>query len=384
MQRQQQIEEIKTLLDLVARDTTTMADSVMKLNVNEYIDPSMFEREKMELMRNYAQFVGPSCMIPEPGDYFAFDDTGVPILIVRHGDGKLRAFVNICSHRGAPLNECSHGRAKKGRMFSCPYHGWSYDLDGALIGVPFGNEGFDGIDRSTLGLRPLQVEEKHGMIFVMPNPELHFDIDEVLGGIGEFLSGFGFQDHHYLGYKRVETDFSWKLNMDTFHEYYHFEFLHPESIGQMAYSNICTYHQFGRNHAMGSPTLQINELRDVPEEQWQPREYSSHVNYIFPNTVIFIVADHFQTWRVYPIAPDKSVVYHSMFVPEAPKSEEERAERDAYHQMINDVAVTEDYGLVDKITRGLNCGIERNVLIGRNEPGVQNMHRQLHDVLGPH
>jgi phenylpropionate dioxygenase-like ring-hydroxylating dioxygenase large terminal subunit len=384
MQREDLVQEVKTLLDLVARNTTSLADSVMEIDVNEYIDADLFQQEKTELFRNYPQFVGPSCMIPESGDYFAFDDTGVPILIVRNADGHLNAFVNICSHRGAPLNECDHGKARKGRMFSCPYHGWSYDLEGKLIGVPFGNEGFDSIDRDTLGLRRLQVEEKEGMIFVMPNPDLTFDIDEVLGGLGQRLSGFGFDSHHYLGCKRVYTDFSWKLNMDTFHEYYHFEFLHPDTIGQMAYSNICTYHQFGRNHSMGSPALQINELKGMPEEQWNPRGYTSYVNYIFPNTVIFVVEDHFQTWRVYPISPDRSVVYHSMFVPKAPKTEAERVERDAYHQMINDVAVTEDYGLVDKINRGLNCGIERKVLVGRNEPGVQNMHRQLHEVLGAH
>ncbi len=90
---------------------------------------------------------------------------------MRQGDGGLKAFVNICSHRGAPLNECDHGKAKKGRLFACPYHGWTYDLEGKLIGVPFGKEGFDGIDRDTLGLRPLDVQEKHGMIFVMPNPD---------------------------------------------------------------------------------------------------------------------------------------------------------------------------------------------------------------------
>jgi len=382
MNREQQLQEIKTLMDLVARNTTTLADSVMEIDVNEYINPEQFQREKLELFRNYPQFVGPSCMIPESGDYFAFDDTGIPILIVRNEEGVLNAFVNLCSHRGAPLNECDHGKAKKGRMFSCPYHGWTYDLEGKLVGVPFGKEGFDTIDRSTLGLRPLDVQEKNGFIFVMPNPELTFDIDEVLSGLDERLSEFGFEDHHYLGAKKVYTDFSWKLNMDTFHEYYHFEFLHPESIAQMAYSNISTYHQYGRNHSMGSPVLQINELKDIPEEKWNPRSYSSYVNYIFPNTVIFIVEDHFQTWRVYPIAPDRSVVYHSMFVPVAPANEEERLERDAYHQMINDVAVTEDYGLVDKIHRGLNCGIDRKVLVGRNEPGVQNMHRQLHEVLG--
>jgi phenylpropionate dioxygenase-like ring-hydroxylating dioxygenase large terminal subunit len=171
--------------------------------------------------------------------------------------------------------------------------------------------------------------------------------------------------------------------MDTFHEYYHFEFLHPQSIATMAYSNIANYRQYGRNHSMSSPSLAINELKSVPEAQWRPREFSSYVNYLFPNTVIFVVADHFQTWRVYPIAPDRSVVYHSMFLPHAPASPEEREQYENYFQMINDVAVTEDYGLVDKVHRGLQAGLARKVLIGRNEPGVQNMHRQLHDVLKP-
>ncbi|MEH6590714.1 MAG: aromatic ring-hydroxylating dioxygenase subunit alpha [Halioglobus sp.] len=382
MQRELLVQEVKTLMDLVANKTTSLADEVMHIDVEEYTNPEQFEREKTELFRNYAQFVGPSCVVPNPGDYFAFDDTGIPILIVRTDSGQLNAFVNICSHRGAPLNECDHGQAKKGRMFSCPYHGWTYDLEGKLTGVPFGNEGFGSINREELSLKRLQVEEKYGMIFVMPNPELTFDIDEVLGGINERLDGFGFEDHYYLGAKQVFTDFSWKLNMDTFHEYYHFEFLHPESIATMAYSNTANYLQYGRNHSMGSPSLQINELKGVPEEEWKPRDVTSYVNFIFPNTVIFVVADHFQTWRVYPISPDRSVVYHSMFIPGKPASEEELQQHEDYFQMINDVAVTEDYGLVDKVHRGLKAGIKRNVIIGRNEPGVQNMHRQLNEVLG--
>jgi phenylpropionate dioxygenase-like ring-hydroxylating dioxygenase large terminal subunit len=382
MQRDRHIAEVKALLDLVANKSTALADSVMKIDVSEYTDPELFQREKIELFRNYPQFVGPSCLLPEVGDYFAFDDTGVPILIVRNEKGRLNAFVNICSHRGAPLNNCDHGRAKKDRMFSCPYHGWTYNLSGELIAVPFGNEGFTGIDRDGLGLRPLQVEEKNGLIFVMPNPQLSFDIDDVLGGIDEHLSGFGLDNHYYLGAKQVHTDFSWKLNMDTFHEFYHFEHLHTDSIAQMAYSNLGTYHQYGRNHAMASATLEITRLTEVPEEQWNPRAYTSHVHYLFPNTVIFVVEDHFQTWRLYPVSHDRSVIYHSMFLPEAPANDEQRSEYEAYFQMINDVAVTEDYTLVDRIKRGLDSGIDREVIIGRNEPGVQNMHRQLHDVLG--
>jgi phenylpropionate dioxygenase-like ring-hydroxylating dioxygenase large terminal subunit len=125
MQRELLVEEVKNLMDLVANKTTALVDEVMEIDVEEYTSPEQFEREKTELFRNYAQFVGPSCVVPNPGDYFAFDDTGIPILIVRTESGSLNAFVNICSHRGAPLNECDHGQAKKGRMFSCPYHGWT-------------------------------------------------------------------------------------------------------------------------------------------------------------------------------------------------------------------------------------------------------------------
>jgi len=76
------------------------------------------------------------------------------------------------------------------------------------------------------------------------------------------------------------------------------------------------------------------------------------------------------------------VIYHSMFLPEPPANDEQREEYEAYFKMIRDVAVTEDYALVDKINRGLSSGIKREVLVGRNEPGVQNMHRQLHEILG--
>jgi phenylpropionate dioxygenase-like ring-hydroxylating dioxygenase large terminal subunit len=169
--------------------------------------------------------------------------------------------------------------------------------------------------------------------------------------------------------------------MDTFHEFYHFAALHPESIATMSYSNICHYRQYGRNHCMSSPTLQIEELLEQDEDNWSPRSYLSLVIYLFPNTVIFVVEDHFQTWQVYPTGIDRSVVYHSMYLPAPPANAAERAEREAFFQMINDVAVTEDYSLVERLQRSLDAGIDHQLIIGRNEPGVQNMHRQIEQVL---
>jgi len=229
MQAEQLKQEAKILMDLVERKTCTLADNIMEISSAEYGDSAQFSLEKRELFRNYPQFIGPSCMLKEPGDFYAFDDTGIPLIILRKHDGSLGAYLNICSHRGAPLGE-GMGQAKKQRMLSCPYHAWTYDLDGKLIGVPFGKDGFTEMDKGSRCLQAVDVQEKDGMMFVMPNPELSFDIDEALGGIGSQVSGFGFDDHHLLGIKRVETAISWKLNMDTFHEFYHFEALHPETI----------------------------------------------------------------------------------------------------------------------------------------------------------
>ncbi|MEH6581145.1 MAG: aromatic ring-hydroxylating dioxygenase subunit alpha [Halioglobus sp.] len=376
-------QEAHTLLDMVANKQCTLAESILEMDVAEYSDPSRFEREKYTLFRDHAQFVGPSCLLPEAGDHFAFDDTGIPLLVVRKENGKLAAYVNICSHRGAPLAQ-GFGKAQKGRLLSCPYHGWRYNLNGELTAIPQGKQGFGDLDRAAHGLRPVQVGERDGCIFVMPNPELGFDIEDTLGGLGPQLSGFGLSDHHLLGTKRVETDMNWKLNLDTFQEFYHFDALHPDTIAQMSHGNICHYEKFGRNHSMSSPTLQIDELRQQEPQYWQPRKYVSFVIYLFPNTVLFVVEDHFQTWRVYPLSHKRSVVYHSMYLPEPPKNEAERIEKENYFQMINDVAVTEDYALVERIQRGINADLDRTVIIGRNEPGVQNMHRQIQDIMNTH
>ena len=133
-------DEADILLDMVADNGCTLADSVMELDVAGYRGSDRFEREKTALFRNYPQFVGPSSLLPNAGDYYAFDDTGIPMIVIRKADGSLSAFLNACSHRGAPLGE-GCGQAKGGRLLTCPYHAWSYTLDGELNGVPYGERG---------------------------------------------------------------------------------------------------------------------------------------------------------------------------------------------------------------------------------------------------
>ena len=123
----------------------------------------------------------------EPGAYRTDDYAGVPILVLRGRDGKLRAFLNVCRHRGAKVAQgCG-----KARMFVCPYHAWTYDLDGKVRGIP-DERCFPGVrpERSTLTALPLC--EKHGLVWVIPTPaataQPSFDIDPWLGGLGPELA----------------------------------------------------------------------------------------------------------------------------------------------------------------------------------------------------
>jgi phenylpropionate dioxygenase-like ring-hydroxylating dioxygenase large terminal subunit len=380
MTREELIRETRTLMDYAVRGHTSLAATEMELESTVFTDPSAYHAETEALFRHYPLCVGPSCLLREPGEYFTFTDTGVPVVIVRGADRQVRAFLNQCSHRGAPV---AVGRGRlKGNLFSCPYHAWTYALDGRLRGVPFQREGFPCLDRERLALRPVPVAEHAGLIFVLANPDGAFDVAEVEAGMGADLRPFGLDDHFLYDTARIPVRQNWKSLMEGYHEFYHFQALHPNTIATMSFNNVGHYRQFGRNHCLSAPKLNIAELASQPESEWQPRNYVSFVYYFFPATVFFVVEDHFQLWRVYPVDAQNSVVYQSLFLPRLPASPEEEARYRDFFNMITKVVIDEDYWLGQMIQQGLDSGIARRMILGRNEIGVQNMHAQIADVMG--
>src|SRR5947208_1176904 len=138
--------ERRVVSHLAHGGTTDLANAPLTVSPSEYTDPARFEAEKRELFRNLPLLACLSLDVAEPGDTFTFDAAGPAILIVRGQDRKARAFLNMCTHRGARLvNEC-HRR----KLMVCPFHAWSFDGEGKLVGVP-GEEAFDGVDRATRG-----------------------------------------------------------------------------------------------------------------------------------------------------------------------------------------------------------------------------------------
>ena len=170
MQHATQVTLTRRVIDFVERDTTELAQSVFLNPVSTYTCPEQAQREQHMLFRGHPLFFGLSCELPNPGDFRADDLSGVPILVVRGRDGQLNAFLNVCRHRGAKI---ATGSGSGKRLFVCPYHAWTYDLDGRLTRLN-PEAGFPGITCAERSLVPLPVAEKHGLIFVQATPGVAF------------------------------------------------------------------------------------------------------------------------------------------------------------------------------------------------------------------
>ena len=185
MRRQDQIAEARKLLAHLENRTTDLADGIYRNPVTDYTCPQQAARERELFFRKTPLNIGLSALLPNPGDWLTHDYTGVPMLLVRRADGSLGAFHNVCRHRGARVAE---GSGRGGKDFRCPYHGWCYGLDGALIARP-DEASFAAAERATHGLVPLPVVEKYGMIWAAPSPDVTIDVDRLLARHGRRSGG---------------------------------------------------------------------------------------------------------------------------------------------------------------------------------------------------
>ena len=160
-------EIIEQILEYCETGKTTLTDDIMHNPVSNYNDPKKLDAEMNTLFREFPIIVAHTSELSEPGQFITHNDTGVPILVTRNNDNELKAFVNVCRHRGAKVEARECGKAK---TFSCAYHSWTYDLNGSLRGMPQ-PFGFDNLDKSKYGLKELPVYEHFGMVWVRPSAD---------------------------------------------------------------------------------------------------------------------------------------------------------------------------------------------------------------------
>jgi phenylpropionate dioxygenase-like ring-hydroxylating dioxygenase large terminal subunit len=202
------------------------------VNYEDSISPEFYELERQAIFKKTWLNVGRVEQISRTGNYFTkeLQCAGTSVVIVRDKDGEVRGFHNICRHRGNKLVWNDYPREETSgtcRQFTCKYHGWRYDLDGALNFVQQEEEFFD-FDKADFGLAPVQTEVWEGFIFVNLDPENTTSVSEYLGGIGAGIEGYPFGEMTQVYKYRAEVGSNWKLFIDAFAEFYHAPILHAK------------------------------------------------------------------------------------------------------------------------------------------------------------
>lgn len=380
MKRDTQIALARQLRAYMESRSTALAPAVHRNPIASYSDPARARLERERLFLRKPIFMGLSCRLPAAGDYLTEEVAGVPVLLVRNRDGVLGAFANICRHRGAPVaGGCGNVKA-----FSCPYHGWTYALDGSLAGIPDAGS-FPGVDKAGHGLRRLPVGERHGMIFVRlaPDEAATVDIDAHLGALAEEFAAYRFADYHFFAAETMSPAINWKFGIDTFLESYHLPALHRNTVAPLILGNTATCDAFGDHGRVTMVRPGAAAWKDAPEAQWNVLANLLPIYRVFPNSIVVYQSDHVETWRILPgDAPDRCTVEFALFTPEPPATDKARA----YWQKNYDLAIrtvkTEDFALGEKMQRGFMSGLQAEVIYGRNEPGLINFHERLAQALG--
>jgi len=362
----EEIEIIKSTLKHCDEGSTDMQPEMMRNPVTNYTDPDILQQEMDTLFRNFPIIVGHHEQLPEAGSYFTHDDTGVPILVTRNNEGEVKAFMNVCRHRGARLADGGCGKSK---TFSCPYHKWTYDLDGNLRGLPQA-KGFGEIDKKKLGLVELPAFERFGLIWVRPSvSDEEVDIDAWLTPMAEQFNAIELETHTVFRSWTLEPKMNWHLALEGFQESYHFCGAHEHTACSAYLDNQSVWLNKYPHVRHSVPLPKVVELKDRPEEDWVHRPYYMTQNYVFPCNYVQVMTDHVYIHTVIPTGVDTCIFKCMMLIPEPPKTEKAKGYWEKNYQVIRTV-FGEDFDIGENIQKGLNTGANSEFLFGRYEIGL--------------
>jgi phenylpropionate dioxygenase-like ring-hydroxylating dioxygenase large terminal subunit len=376
--REVRLSLFRRVLEHCQAGTTDLAPDVMRIDPATYFDPANFERERKRLFRETPLLVCLSCDLPEPGSFRLFEDTGVPILVSRGADGRVRAFLNVCVHRGGRVVSEEAGTA---RRFTCRYHGWTYDSSGQVIGVP-SEEFFCGKTGGNRQLAECPAEERHGMVFVLAQPDGVMDLDAHLGPFGEEMERLQFVNSEPVLEGKFHSSSNWKFAMDTYLESYHLPSLHGSTFANVFESNLFLLDMFGPHYRFTFPHKGLEKWIGRPEEEW-PIDALPLTYFLFPNTIIAVGSvsangSSFTTHRLFPTSVGEMYANVRMYALTGVKSAEHRAVMEGNFEKIKDAARDEDYAVTGESWGALSeLPGEARFLLGRHEIGVQTFHRNI-------
>jgi phenylpropionate dioxygenase-like ring-hydroxylating dioxygenase large terminal subunit len=345
--------------------------------VSHYVDAGRLARERTALFHGLPIPLVHASEVASASACVVRELAGVSLLVVRGADGVVRAFKNACRHRGTRIarEDC---RAK---AFVCPYHGWTYGLDGALKHVPHATA-FPGLDVASHGLAAVRVEERHGLVWVAVDPDAP-SVATHLGPIDEELGALSLAT--CFAHRRVQREQrgNWKMLVEAFLEGYHIRTLHRDTIYPFFLDARSHAERAGLHVRHASARRAALEVDDATFATRPLRDLATFAYVLFPCTTIICHPDWTSLVVVHPLATDRFVWQHTMLLPEAPATDAARAHFDRSFSLIEDNVFTrEDLFAVGEMQAGIETGALEVVTFGRLESPALWLHDGIRDVLG--
>jgi len=342
-----------------------------------YTSPEFYQREVERIWRKTWNFIGSADQIRNKGDYFTLNFAGVPTIVLRDHDSKIRAFANTCRHRGSELLE-GKGNCK---LIVCPYHSWTYDLSGNLRGTPEMDKTLN-FNKADYGLIPIAIDTWGNFLFINfdKNPE---PLKKHLGDLPEKLAPYRLENMALARRKAFEMDCNWKLFVENAKESYHIGTVHRATINQYASAKaagywvekatgdyVVTFAQHEGSMALlkgakGFPVIESLEGRREAGGTYAPL--------IYPSTYLACTIDCAWYLEMHPISPSKTYMVHGALFPRdrLDRPDFEEVAKNYYHRW--DVTIEEDILASVRQQRGLETPFAPPGRFSHREPLVHEI-----------
>lgn len=337
-----------------------------------YINPVIAELERTSVFGHEWQMVGRIGQLRDPGQYVTTEVGGEPIVVVRGTDNELRAFFNVCRHHAAAVMTEPSGCA---RQLRCPYHGWTYGLDGSLKGMTE-FEGVRDFDRAQNGLIPVRVDTWENFVFVCLDARTGSLVDHV-GNLASRVAPLNIGTLQFFAQRRWVIDCNWKVYADNYLDGgYHVPHMHKGLNSVLDYSQY-TVENEGRASIQSTP-LRVGEQSDAAAACTRRGDYGYYF-WLYPNFMINWYSGLMDTNLVLARGPNQcEVIFDYYFEDVSPAAEAFNRESISVADRVQD----EDIAICHFVQRGLHSSsYQAGRLSVRREAGEHLFHRLLHASL---
>ncbi|WP_341711314.1 SRPBCC family protein [Erythrobacter sp.] len=341
-----------------------------------YTDPTYWEREKAAIYDRLPQILCPSALLPDPGMAVPHDATGRPLLITRDAQGKAHVFLNVCRHRGTRLVE--GGDIQCTKKLVCPYHAWTYSVDGRLLALPRPDT-FPGLDKGDFGLVELPSKETGGLIWFCPQQDsADFSFADQLG---EDFDALGMDEQVLFRRKTHEVAGNWKLIMDAFLESYHVTRLHAKTIGPFFKDGATSGDMIGPHSRSAVGRLEEMEGVDLTDMA-ALRRVVTFAYQMLPGALVIPSPDYINLMVMMPQSHDRTLVEDFMLIPEHPATDKARDHWERSWALLDGgVFASEDFRAAELGQQGLATGAVPFLTLGTLEGGIRRFHETVEEAL---